>query len=73
MLAVAHRERTLEEALTAALHGALRAARGEPAARCIVCGQPARRERALGGGWVTSCEACGSVLEEEGRPQLRLL
>jgi hypothetical protein len=82
MLALAAQlDETLEDALRQALGTALephRRRRGGDAApqqvRCIVCREPAQRERALDGEWITACESCGSVLEEPaGRPQLRLL
>jgi predicted nucleic acid-binding Zn ribbon protein len=74
MLAAAWYEETLEEALRSALGDVQRGARGpHRPPRCVVCGADAQRERALDGGRVTSCEACGSVLEEDPRPQLRLL
>jgi hypothetical protein len=66
--------RTLDDALRAALGEAVGRARGPAAeARCLVCRAPVRRERTLAGGFVTACETCGSVLEEDARPQLRLV
>jgi hypothetical protein len=81
MLALAAQlDETLEDALRAALGSAVephrrRRADGSPQqVTCIVCREPARRERALDGEWITACTACGSVLEEPpDRPQLRLL
>jgi hypothetical protein len=83
MLALAAQlDETLEDALRRALGSALephRRRRGEVSGapqqvRCIVCHEPATRERAIDGEWITACGSCGSVLEEPpDRPQLRLL
>jgi hypothetical protein len=79
MLALARTEETLEEALRAALgaatsaSGAHRGMPGSARVRCIVCQGGAERRRTLEGGFVTACDRCGSVLEEEARPQLRLV
>ena len=74
MLAAAWYEETLEDALRRALGDVRRAARGpQQAPRCIVCGAEAQHDRTLDGGRVTTCDSCGSVLEEDPRPQLRLL
>jgi hypothetical protein len=81
MLALAAQlDETLEDALRAALGSAVephRRRRGDGSPQqvtCIVCHEPARRERALDGEWITACTSCGSVLEEPpDRPQLRLL
>ncbi len=76
MLAAVQHEETLEDALRRALGASVRqvGGRGSAAgARCVVCREPVRRERALGGGFVTACESCGSLLEEVPRTQLRLV
>jgi ribosomal protein L37AE/L43A len=81
MLALAAQlDETLEDALRAALgvavepHRRRRADVATQQVRCVVCHEPAQRERALDGEWITACSSCGSVLEEPAdRPQLRLL
>jgi hypothetical protein len=50
----------------------LRSLRTE-APHCVVCGADAPREPANEGGHITTCGRCGSVLEEEGWPPLRLV
>ena len=79
MLALARSDETLEDALHAALGSAAAAAttarRGEAIGRvrCVVCNGAAERERTIGGGFVTACDRCGSVLEEQPRTHLRLV
>ena len=80
MLALARTDETLEDALRGALGSAAAAAtaaarRGEltQRVRCVVCHGAVERERTIGGGFVTACDRCGSVLEEEPRLHLRLV
>jgi hypothetical protein len=78
MLALARTDETLEDALRAALGSATAAAtaarRGEltQRVRCVVCHGAAERERTIGGGYVTACDRCGSVLEEQPEPRSHL-
>jgi hypothetical protein len=76
MLALARTDETLEDALRAALGtaAATAARRGERTqrVRCVVCQGAAERERTLGGGFVTTCNRCGSVLEEDPEPRSHL-
>ena len=43
------------------------------APHCLVCGADAGREPAAEGRYVTTCARCGSALEEDAWPALRLV
>jgi hypothetical protein len=62
--ALAARLETLDDVVRAVL---------SRAPHCLVCGADAVRDPAAAGGHVTTCERCGSVLEEDGWPALRLV
>jgi hypothetical protein len=64
MPALAARLETLDDILRGVRRGA---------PHCVVCGADAVRESADHGGNMTTCGRCGSVLEEDGWPLLRLV